>query len=411
MRALRDKWTLTSRLHDRADEGQPRRFVLDCNIGWQNYQDALGDFYEADAAYSLPDGGGYSAQFTKLPRLIRLGNDGRKRAYPVPGNDQVWVQLFKPAELPNLGTPVKQGRLWTWDRNAFTFALHVEPSRIKFSLVLKRRPAFNTLTIPFDSQGLIRQGALLLHNGVPVAELRRPWVRHAGMAEDEEPVPMQVDFIPGAVRLSIDPPWLDLAQYPVEIDPPLDLQVGASADDARENQTGAVSLTGGLVGFVVTAPNTPWHTGHRWLNLTIGQGDTIDVAYTRHTGGIADSDADLSVPLYGEANDNAPTFTTGANDITNRTRTTASATWNFPTTWDVDVLYNSPSLVLIVQEIIDRAGWVSGNALVILSRHTVAAGVNSKYCIYYDSDTTKAARLHIEFTASGGAARRIFVVS
>jgi len=49
MRALRDRWTLTSRLHDRADEGQPNKYVLDCSIGWQNYFDQYGDGYPADS--------------------------------------------------------------------------------------------------------------------------------------------------------------------------------------------------------------------------------------------------------------------------------------------------------------------------------------------------------------------------
>ena len=175
MRALKELWTPTSRLYDRADEGQPQKRVLDCGIAWQNYRDVAGIWQPTDADYSEPDGEGFTARFSRVPRLVRMGNDGRRRVYPVEGNDAVWLQLLKPAEL-NLGAPTsKIGGTWTWNRPRFTLVLSTSPGAIKFRLVLKQPVGVTSFSIPFDSQGLTRQGRFLLAGGVPAAGAQR-WV-------------------------------------------------------------------------------------------------------------------------------------------------------------------------------------------------------------------------------------------
>jgi len=403
MKALRDRWTPTSRLHDRSDEGHPEKRILDCSIGWQNYQDQYGDFWPAEPGYSEPDGDGFQARFTRIPRLIRLGEDGKKRAYPVPGNDQVWIQLSKPEEL-TLGTPTsKQGGVWTWDRDAYTFYLIVSASGVKFKLVLKRPVGTNTLHIPFESQGLQRQGRNLLHDGEVVARLRRPSVRHPGMSELDEPIPVDVRFESGVIVLEFDPTGM---QYPVVIDPPLDLQVGASENDAREKEDdGAVSITATNCDWYDhdSDPSDRYWPAWRWVTAALSQGDTIDVAYLTLYVPSTDYD-DPSGYIHFEAAASPSVFTTTASDITNRSRTSTSAAWSaegIGTGWK-----QGPSVVSPLQEVVTA---YTPTALVAIGRPAQAADKAFVSRAYDYDDGSLAGYIHIESTAV--SARRIFIVA
>ena len=406
MRALRDRWTLTSRLHDRADEGHPEKHVLDCSIGWQNYQDVHGDYYPAQPGYMEADGDGFNARFPHLPRLIRLGDDGKKRIYPVPGNDQVWVQLHKPEEL-TLGVPTsKIGGVWTWERPRYTFRLHVAPSRVKFSIYLPEPVGLTTLHIPFESQGLTRQGANLLHNGEVVAVLRRPWVRDAsGMAEDPEYEEryLDVQFGQGEIILELDDTGL---VYPLTIDPPLDLQVGAVLDDVAAGYGSEArwypSLDYGYIGWVDGLPAFIVESGFRFQNVTVGQGDTIDVAYLElYTEYSNIGNLTVNAHLWGEDADDTNAFSTWT-DFMGRARTgdVAGVDWtiaNNPNAW-----HQTPSTVALTQEIVNRALWASGNSQVYFAKGEDQSGANHyMYPMMNEDVVGNSTKLHIEFTAGG----------
>ena len=416
MRALRDRWTLTSRLHDRSDEGHPEKRILDCSIGWQNYQDRYGDFYPAEPGYSESDGDGFHAQFTRIPRLIRLGEDGKKRVYPVPGNDQVWVQLFKPEEL-TLGVPTSKqatdtSTIWTWDKALYIFQLIVGASGVKFKLILKRPVGTDTLHIPFESQGLQRQGSQLLHDGEVVALLRRPSVWHLGMSELDEPIPVDVRFEPGVIVLEFDPTGM---QYPIEIDPPLDLQVGADTDDADERpdlgntfaeETNAVALLSNT-----TAGSRRW-LGLRWTGSFPSQGDTINVGSYIEIYQPSSVYNDALGDLYCEDGASPATFVggTGNFNISGRSLTTNYVTWSEDDIPDGDFAPspemggpNSP-----LQDVFDS---YSPTALVVIGKPHTDTNKGLWVRTYYHTPS-QAAKLHIEYTTgaavTGGYYYRLY---
>lgn len=147
------------------------------------------------------------------------------------------------------------------------------------------------------------------------------------------------------------------------------IPVAASADDAFESAAGAVSITT-ILGEVDVADE--W-LGWRFLNVTIPQGATIDDAkITFNFDGVARDEPDVT--FFGEDTDNATAFTTDANNISGRARTTASVAWDDPqlgvNPGAGDDTRDTPDLKTIVQEIVNRAGWASGNALAILCTST-----------------------------------------
>src|SRR3989344_4731924 len=132
-------------------------------------------------------------------------------------------------------------------------------------------------------------------------------------------------------------------------------------DDADQNETGSAAV---LTNSTKQMGGTSFadFVGFRITNVTVSNAATIRHAYLKvYMSG--HSVGDDSIRVVGEDADDAATFTTGVNDISGRTDTSASATNNVGRLADG---YRIWDITAIVQEIIDRGGWASGNDLVIM---------------------------------------------
>ena len=175
-------------------------------------------------------------------------------------------------------------------------------------------------------------------------------------------------------------------------------RVAASSDDASENS--------GVLGLRATTPALGGGTinlGFRFLNVTIPQGSTINsAALAVYVTDAAADDPNCGVLL--ENADNAGTFTTGTNDITNRTKT-GSVTWN--ATSIGTGFKSSPDIASIVQTVINRVGWASGNALAVILDGVAGTNMTVQS---YDGSAANAATLSIDYTppAQGAAVKAIY---
>ena len=197
------------------------------------------------------------------------------------------------------------------------------------------------------------------------------------------------------------------AVYPLMVDVTVDEQVGASTDDLTRV---------GLQADAVSSSTPYWcHTsldsirfGCRWASVAVPNAATIDVSYMTWNPVNTKADPSFTDSIFCEDADDALTFVDDdAADFDNRTRTTASASYAIPAV-TVDVAENTSSLNGPIQEVVDRGGWSSGNALNVLTNDLSTTGGQFVRGDSYDSSTTLAAKLHIEYTAAGGA-RRIFI--
>ena len=106
-------------------------------------------------------------------------------------------------------------------------------------------------------------------------------------------------------------------------------------------------------------------TGLRFRNIGIPHGATIDSAFlilSSHEGKSAEDVARIT--LVGEATDHAQTFTETAL-ITDRPQTNTAILWEVAEAWDLWGTYRTPDIKNVLQEIVDRSGWQSGNALAL----------------------------------------------
>lgn len=166
----------------------------------------------------------------------------------------------------------------------------------------------------------------------------------------------------------------------------LNLQVSASSDDAREN-----SGTVGLTAPSINASGTNQKLGFRVDNVTIDQGETVIQALLSLYVTSTDNDTPNGATIYGDDSDDAATFSTSTNNLSSRTTTTASVTWSGS---NIGSGWAALDVTAIVQEIIDRPGWASGNAIAF-----VLYGVSGMALTIttYDGNPSQAAKLDIEY--------------
>jgi len=182
--------------------------------------------------------------------------------------------------------------------------------------------------------------------------------------------------------------------------------VAASADDANEVvSSGVVSIVGTTIGL---QPDR--HGGFRFNNVTVPNGAVIHSARVQFVCGFTavSSGADAcDVVITGEDADDAAAFTTGSTNVTGRTDTTATVTWELPassgddawTEGDAGLNQRTPNLATIVQEIVDRAGWASGADLVLLFAHD-NVGLGARVAAAFDHATLDPPTLTILYSTS-----------
>lgn len=158
--------------------------------------------------------------------------------------------------------------------------------------------------------------------------------------------------------------------------------VVASGDDAY--QTGVTVNTSATAMYLSANGDI---IGLRFTNITIPVGATVTLARVR--GHFQTGTANLRI--HCEAADNAVGFTTASNNIGARPKTTAYTAWNAAVTGGQQ---DTPDITAAVQEVADRGGWASGNALVVLLQNQAAAGLT---LLSYDGGAV-IPRLTIEYT-------------
>ncbi len=205
--------------------------------------------------------------------------------------------------------------------------------------------------------------------------------------------------------------WLQSAVYPMFIDTdisPQPAQVGASTDDCYRRLTTDVWDLVNQNQRVGAASTSLYQYGGgmRFLNITIPQGDTIDVAYLTLRARGSRSGAACNSRISAEDVDDAITFAddSAAFDTRWAARTTARVDWDGIEAWTGDVDYNSPEIKTVIKEIVDRGSWVSGQDIVIFwddfeDRSTHASN-NFRSGYSYNGSTTYAPKLHIEYSAA-----------
>jgi hypothetical protein len=173
----------------------------------------------------------------------------------------------------------------------------------------------------------------------------------------------------------------------------LDVQVASSSDDAEEYASGGTYVTSSDLEMALDSTGLQT-VGMRFNGVDIPKEATIVEAYIQFQADEVNTEP-TSLTIEGQAHDNAPTFTADNGNISLRDSTTASVSWS-PEQW-LSVGEQGPgqqteNISLVIQEIMDRPGWVRGNSMVI-----IITGTGKRVAESYEGSALGAPRLHIKY--------------
>lgn len=176
------------------------------------------------------------------------------------------------------------------------------------------------------------------------------------------------------------------------------VQVNTSSNDAEEEvSTGSVDLTSSDLELAQESGITDQEVGMRFINVNIPQGATISNAYIQFTNDETESSS-MNLTIHGQDHDNAGVFTATTNNISNRTKTSASVSWS-PPAWNVigaaGVDQQTPDISSIIQEIVNRAGWSASNSMVM-----IITGTGDRTAESYDGSAPDAPTLHVTYNVN-----------
>lgn len=177
--------------------------------------------------------------------------------------------------------------------------------------------------------------------------------------------------------------------------------VAASADDGVElvgiTYDNTESITGAA--GVGNISDLTMHSGMRFNNVTIAQGSTIDSATITLYNQTSTLGGTFSARWYAWAADDAGQFVDAGNMPSTVTKTTAFASFTREGAGTPSTVAHT--ITSVIQEIINRAGWVSGNDINLIAFDN---GSQTDTYDFFDSyDIGTPALLTVNYSAGGGS--------
>ena len=175
----------------------------------------------------------------------------------------------------------------------------------------------------------------------------------------------------------------------------LNLQVVAGSDDGYETLGSIPSISETFLSFgKVSGLNRV--TGARFRPVAIANASVINAATSTFVGQFGETTA-VTISIGAQDVDDAFTFTTVDADIESRVPTSAVTPWSFSNTWTNDVDQTTPDFTPSIQEIVERIGWASGQAVAMLFDGNPAATDRRRSPHSYESDSAKAPKFDVTF--------------
>jgi photosystem II stability/assembly factor-like uncharacterized protein len=173
-------------------------------------------------------------------------------------------------------------------------------------------------------------------------------------------------------------------------------RISQGSDDAEEHvHNGYIDLESSDLELVLDQYTQT--IGLRFQNIQVPNGAIITNAYvefeTDETGLTS-----TNLTFYGEDVDNSVTFIPGYSyNVSRRTKTSASVTWLNVPAWDtLDEKHQTPDISPIIQEIVNRNNWASGNSLSI-----IVTGSGRRTAESYNKESDNAPFLVVDYRTYG----------
>jgi hypothetical protein len=174
--------------------------------------------------------------------------------------------------------------------------------------------------------------------------------------------------------------------------------VVAGADDAEQRAGGSIRLDSD--DLELGEDSGPRLVGLRFIDVPLPPGATIVSAGLQFHASEPGS-APTLLYVEGQLADDAEAFRATDDDLGDRRRSVTRVAWSPPAWTDAGAAgaaQRSPDVAAVIQEIIDRPGWSSGNALALL-----VTGSGQRVADAFEKDPSRAPRLEVVYVATQGA--------
>jgi len=142
-----------------------------------------------------------------------------------------------------------------------------------------------------------------------------------------------------------------------------------------------------------------WDVGFRFVNVAIPQGVTITSAFIRfraHFAKTTTNNGTADIWAVDADNPSAPTNSAQFNALV---PTSASVAWEPPTTTEGQI-YDTDDITSVIQEIIDREGFSSGNAIILVAQDTLGNVIAPSTWMSAVENGSGEAELHVTWEAA-----------
>ena len=177
-------------------------------------------------------------------------------------------------------------------------------------------------------------------------------------------------------------------------------RVVSDRDDAEERASGKVVTSSTDIELTYDVLRGQQLVGVRFHSLTIPQGAQIKRAQLRFTTDEKDTGS-INLLVRGDDSDSAAPFEEKSYNLSKRSKTSAKVTWQ-PRGWykigESGGNQHTPNLAPILQEVVNRSGWQSGNAFALLI--SSQSSQTKRVAESYRGDRSKAPQIYVEYTAS-----------
>ncbi len=178
------------------------------------------------------------------------------------------------------------------------------------------------------------------------------------------------------------------------------LQVSSSADDVNEVSgtftTNATTLWLGNGGSATAS-----YAGLRFSGAAIPAGATISSAVLQVYSS-QNQWMDVAFSIAADASGNSPVFTTTSRP-SQRTQTASKVAHSDNVNWAANTWYSLDQMKSVVQEVINRSDWQSGNSLSVIIKGTGTGTFARKFIRAFDGSAANAPKLVISYTTSAPA--------
>jgi hypothetical protein len=400
-RAENEDWreiarTRNSKVFQLYEQGKPGPYTRhEYSVGDMHYWDGK-SWQDPDFGATVSEG---EVRFDKLPVGV-IFSEGGAISYNYFAKDatlMIWPKVGNTSVSPEFAdSTVRYSSLWP----GVGLALRPTGSGTKATLLFDQPGHPTSFEFVLTSNLEVVQNGNRIElrdkNGEAVLLIRPPFV----VLDEINRRVGEVKLNDNIVTLSL--PDLTGLSYPLEVDPTI--QVGASLDDAYDNKAAGGSLYDDdwiVVGMGKsnTGPSDPSYAyvgGFRFQSVSVAHGATIETAKLQINHYNVKTNT-VYLKVYGhDVNDSAAfSDATGENGRPSaRTKTTAGVDWD-PPSWYANIWYDSPEIKTVVQEIVDRGNWASGNDMTILVADDGSAAKQNRVPKSYDTSSTYAAKLVI----------------